>query len=155
MIFSQVQQGSEVKISSFMIFACSTFDEPGHATQAKKKLQKSFVSNFQTNVSAVYSDFSMSCSFFLSFFPSLALQVAIVTKINNRVLCNAVNSSYHPFSAVSKRNGRPYSRHAILRHATLPLLQVAPNILIQITPYVTRSKRERALCHFWAARAHG
>lgn len=46
-----------------------------------------------------------------------------------RVFANAINSSYHLFSAVSNAMS-VFHRHAILRNAALALLQVAPNVLV-------------------------
>ena len=127
---------------------CST-QQPNRPMPRERKCPKPSCSN-STNVSAVYSTF-MSYSFL--FFPNLALQVAIITK-NNRVLCSAINSSYHLFSAVSNAMS-VFHRHAILRNATLSLLHIATHVFIQIAPDIARGERERALCHLRAARAHG
>lgn len=78
----------------------------------------------------------MSC-FFLSFDPRFPIAI-IITKRSASFQC-------HKFILSSFSFTLPFQTS--LRHTTLPLLQIAPNI--------ARRERERTLRHLRATRAHG
>ena len=86
---------------------CSTHNRPGNATHRKCSKKKIFVQPFNKHERRLF-DFRCRILSFFSFKPRSP--IAIMTE-NNCVLCNAINSSYHPFSAVSNAMTVP-SRHA-------------------------------------------